>query len=257
MLHTMNQEVGSSLFEFTFFLLIDNCIQFRDRTDGDSSDDEVRGVVFKRAWDQEIADDAHLLFGFGWHQTIVDIHTLHPQPFQIFQLWQVYLDNVDPLLKITHTHSLQKRLIAAATNLMTITPELEALMFGIYCMAISSLTENECRAMFASSKVDLLPRFQLGCQQALLNSRFMRSTNRDCLTALCLYLVRTSIAYSPFNCFSNGPRYRFDPPLLRSLCHLSLALPFVSRNAWAFTVKLPWRRHPHSRLRWAGGSGGL
>ncbi|KAK6445709.1 hypothetical protein FP744_10001958 [Trichoderma asperellum] len=171
--------------------------RFRDRTDGDSSDDEVRGVVFKRAWDQEIADDAHLLFGFGWHQTIVDIHTLHPQPFQIFQLWQVYLDNVDPLLKITHTHTLQKRLIAAATNLITITPELEALMFGIYCMAISSLTENECRAMFASSKVDLLSRFQLGCQQALLNSRFMRSTNRDCLTALCLYLISVRPTTAP------------------------------------------------------------
>ncbi|KAH0594816.1 hypothetical protein MHUMG1_07651 [Metarhizium humberi] len=178
MLHTMNQE-------------------FRHGTDGDSSDDEVRGVVFKRAWDQEIADDAHLLFGFGWHQTTVDIHTLHPQPFQIFQLWQVYLDNVDPLLKMTHTHSLQKRLIAAAPHLMTITPELEALMFGIYCMAISSLTENGCRAMFAASKVDLLSRFQLGCQQALLNSRFMRSTNRDCLTALCLYLISVRPTTAP------------------------------------------------------------
>ncbi|RJE27188.1 Transcription factor [Aspergillus sclerotialis] len=178
MLHTLNQES-------------------RDPTDGDSSEDEVRGVLFKRIWDQTIEDDTHLLFGFGSHQTIVDTYTLHPQPFQIFQLWQLYLDNVDPLLKITHTHSLQKRIIEAAPNVLTIKPELEALMFGIYCMAITSLTENDCRATFASSKVDLLAKFQLGCQQALLNSRFMRTTNHDCLAALYLYLFSVRPTTAP------------------------------------------------------------
>ncbi len=117
------------------------------------------------------------------------MYTLHPQPFQIFQLWQVYLDNVDPLLKATHTPSLQKRIIEAAANVLTIKPELEALMFGIYCMAITSLAEDGCQAIFGLSRVELLAKFQLGCQQALLNSRFMRSTNRDCLTALYFYLV--------------------------------------------------------------------
>lgn len=82
--------------------------------------------------------------------------------------------------------------MAAASNVSATLPELEALMFGIYCMAITSLTENGCRAMFASPKVDFLARFQLGCQQALLNSRFMRTTNRDCLTALYLYLASIS-----------------------------------------------------------------
>ncbi|KAJ5934560.1 hypothetical protein N7466_004107 [Penicillium verhagenii] len=178
MLHTLNQES-------------------RDPTDGDSSDDEVRGVVFKRIWDQTIKDDTHLLFGFGFHQTTVDTYTLHPQPFQIFQLWQLYLDNVDPLLKITHTHSLQKRIIQAATNVLAIKPELEALMFGIYSMAITSLTENDCRATFTSSKVDLLAKFQLGCQQSLLNSRFMRTTNQDCLAALYLYLFSVRPTTAP------------------------------------------------------------
>jgi hypothetical protein len=124
------------------------------------------------------------------------MYTLHPQPFQIFQLWQLYLDNVDPLLKVTHTPSLQKRIVEAATNVLTIKPELEALMFGIYCMAITSLAEDGCQAMFASSRVDLLAKFQLGCQQALLNSRFMRSTHRDCLTALYLYLVSISAIFT-------------------------------------------------------------
>jgi hypothetical protein len=117
------------------------------------------------------------------------MYTLHPQPVQVFQLWQLYLDNVNPLLKVTHTPSLQGRIIEAAGNVLNIQPELEALMFSIYCTSISSISEDDCRAMFASPKSELLAGYQLGCQQALLNSRFLRCTNRDCLTALYLYMV--------------------------------------------------------------------
>jgi hypothetical protein len=122
------------------------------------------------------------------------MYTLHPQPIQVFRLWQLYLDNVNPLLKVTHTPSLQGQIIEAAGNILNIKPELEALMFSIYCTAISSLSEDDCRIMFASPKSDLLAGYQLGCQQALLNSRFLRCTSRDCLTALYLYLVRISAA---------------------------------------------------------------
>ena len=118
------------------------------------------------------------------------MYTLHPQPLHVFQLWQLYLDNVNPLLKVTHTPSLQGRIIEAAGNIVNLKPELEALMFSIYCTAIASLGEDDCQARFGSAKSDLLAWYHLGCQQALLNSRFLRSTDRDCLTALYLYLVR-------------------------------------------------------------------
>jgi hypothetical protein len=124
------------------------------------------------------------------------MYTLHPQPVQIFQLWQLYLDNINPLLKVTHTPSLQGLIIEAANNVLKIKPDLEALMFSIYCIAISSLTDDDCQTMFTSSKADLLAKYQLGCQQALLNSRFLRSTSRDCLTALYLYLVSLSASHT-------------------------------------------------------------
>ena len=62
-------------------------------------------------------------------------------------------------------------------------------MFSIYCMSILSLIVEDCQTMFGSSKEDLLMRYQFGCQQALLNCGFLRSSDRDCLTALYLYLV--------------------------------------------------------------------
>ena len=129
----------------------------------------------------------HLLFSS--HSTAVNLSTVHPEPVQIFRLWQICLDNVNPLLKITHPPTLQGRIIEAAGNVTNINPALEALMFSMYCMSIGSLIADDCRAMFGSSQEVLLAKYQFGCQQALLNCGFLRSTHRDCLTALYLYLV--------------------------------------------------------------------
>lgn len=152
----------------------------------------MREVVFK-AWDQLFEHNDHLLFGS--RKTAVDISTLHPEPVQIFRLWQLYLDNVNPLLMVIHTPSMQGCIIEAAGNVLNIMPSLEALMFSIYCMSICSLAADDCQAMFGSSKADLLTRYQFGCQQALLNCGFLRCDDRDCLTALYLYLVSLSDGY--------------------------------------------------------------
>jgi hypothetical protein len=119
----------------------------------------------------------------------VELSTLHPDPVHIFKHWQTYLDNVSPLLKVTHTPTLQSRLIDAASHLTKVDPVLEALMFSIYCVSTLSLETEDCQAIFGSSKDDLLTGYQFGCQQALLNCGFLRTSSRDCLTALFLYLV--------------------------------------------------------------------
>lgn len=143
--------------------------------------------VIGNFWVESFGKNDNLLFGL--HETAVDISTLHPEPVQIFRLWQVYLDNVNPLLKVTHTPSLQGRIIEAVSNIANVEPTMEALMFSIYCMSLVSVATDDCQAMFGSSKRDLLRRYRFGCQQALLNCGFLRSSDRDCLTALYLYLV--------------------------------------------------------------------
>ncbi|TGO82697.1 hypothetical protein BPOR_0775g00030 [Botrytis porri] len=153
----------------------------------DSDDDDVREADVKKVWDQ-ISDNDNFLFGS--RVSNVDISTFHPEPVQIFRLWQIYLENIDPLLKITHTPSLQAQIIGAAGNLRNIKPQLEALMFGIYCIAISSLSYEDCQLLFYAPKPDLLMRYQFGCQQGLLNSGFLRNRDdRDTLTALFFYLM--------------------------------------------------------------------
>ena len=147
----------------------------------------MREAVVKKALYQTLEGNDHLLF--CPQKPTEDLSTLHPGQVQIFRLWQIYLENVDPLLKVTHTPTLQTRIIDAASDVANISPTLEALMFSMYCVSIISLSEDECVTFFGPAKRDMLTNYRLGCQQALLNSGILRSSDRECLTALFLYLV--------------------------------------------------------------------
>ncbi|RAK97960.1 transcription factor domain protein [Aspergillus ibericus CBS 121593] len=159
-----------------------------NENDGNRSHNTVHEAVIKRTWDQVYNNkDQNLLFGS--RKSNVDLSTLHPNQAHIFKLWQIYLENVDPLLKVTHTPTLQTRIIDAVGDLGDISPTLEALMFSIYSVAIRSLVDEECQTLIGAAKKEILKGYQFGCQQALLNCDVLRSGNRDCLTALLLYLI--------------------------------------------------------------------
>jgi hypothetical protein len=141
----------------------------------------MRDTLRRKVWDHLHEGNDQLLFG---PRQDIDLSTLHPTQGQIFKLWQVYLENIDPLLKITHTPTLQPRIIDAAADLSDIPPPLEALMFAIYCVATLSLTDEDI-----PSRKETLRQYHIGCQQALINCGFLRGGDRESLTALFLYLV--------------------------------------------------------------------
>ncbi|RYC65994.1 hypothetical protein CHU98_g260 [Xylaria longipes] len=148
--------------------------EFRAPTDPlpDSSEEEDVGSTINSAYDQMFGNTDSFPFAIGSQpQSVTD---LHPSGVQIFQIWQIYLDNVNPLLKLTHTPTLQVQIIEASTNLTKVSKSLEALMFAIYLMAITSLTDDEVEQTFSESRSNLLMKYQHGAQQALFNAGFMR-----------------------------------------------------------------------------------
>ncbi|KAJ6190948.1 C6 zinc finger domain protein [Penicillium mononematosum] len=152
--------------------------------------DHMRQAVIKKAWNHMFQGKSndHLLFGSPVGD-VDDLSASHPTQVQIFRLWQIYLDNVNPLLKVTHTPTLQTRIIDAVGDIANVNPTLEALMFSIYCVSILSLTEDQCSALFGFPKKDLLTGYQSACQHSLRSCGILRSSDRECLTALYLYLV--------------------------------------------------------------------
>lgn len=85
----------------------------------------------------------HQSFIFGYRSADVDLRSLHPLPSQIPFIWQVYQENVDPILKIVHVPTMSKVIKEFRQNLDSLNPSTEALMFSIYYAAITSLEDEE------------------------------------------------------------------------------------------------------------------
>lgn len=134
---------------------------------------------------------------------------LHPSAIQIFQLWQIYLNNVNPLLKIHHAPTLQNQIVKASADLSNVAEPLEALMFAMYFLSVTSMPNEEVEAAFRDSKKALLARYHAASQQALINAHFMSTSELTTLQAFLLYLVslnlRSILRYLPFIVRTRSP----------------------------------------------------
>ena len=115
-------------------------------------------------------------------------HVLHPSPDQIPKLWQIFLSNVNPLMKVVHQPTLQ-HIIESIADIEHIPRGLEALMFAIYSAAVLSMRDGECEATFGESRSTLRSRYSLGARRSLTRALFMGSSDIMVLQALVIYLV--------------------------------------------------------------------
>jgi hypothetical protein len=115
--------------------------------------------------------------------------SLHPEPVHIFKLWQIFLENVNPLTKIIHPPILQQQVLNAVSDLGSIGRGLEALLFSIYCCALLSLTDEEVQREFGKDKTAMQARFRTGAQRAFANADLMNTSDVVLLQAFSLYLV--------------------------------------------------------------------
>lgn len=126
-----------------------------------------------------------------------DLADLHPPPVHIFRLWQTFLVNVNPMVKMFHAPTIQQMILDASGDLANVPRHTEALMFGIYFLSVTSLQDHDCRNMFNESKDTLLAKFSVGAQQSLVNSRFLKSLNILTLQAYIMYLVSSAFLWIP------------------------------------------------------------
>ncbi|MCJ1458291.1 hypothetical protein MMC28_008662 [Mycoblastus sanguinarius] len=127
----------------------------------------------------------------------VDLKALHPKPLVIFRLWQVFLDNVNPLTKLIHAPTTQHRLLDASARLENISKEWEALMFAIYLSAIQSMSADECQSIMGESKGVLFRRYHSAAKSALLRADFTSSLDILLVQAFTLYLLSVRQYHEP------------------------------------------------------------
>lgn len=131
-------------------------------------------------------EDIQVSFGDATTTTTEDVT---PTPVQIFKLWQIFLERVNPLTKLIHAPSLQPLVVEASNDHASISQNAQALLFSIYSVATISLTEEESAQVLKMSKEKALLRFASGAKAAFMRAKFMEKYDLMTLQAIVLYLV--------------------------------------------------------------------
>ncbi|KAH6657064.1 fungal-specific transcription factor domain-containing protein, partial [Truncatella angustata] len=151
------------------------------------SDDDGSSAETTRS-DRELLTDHHA-FVLGYRSADVDLRKLHPLPSQIPFIWQVYVENVDPVVKILHIPTMNPIIRKIRSDMDSLSPGMEALMFSIYYAAITSLEDDEVKTNFGAEKSHLIKQFRYGTEQALAKANFLNTSDLIVIQAFALFLV--------------------------------------------------------------------
>lgn len=131
--------------------------------------------------------NSDLLLG-GGGETTADISDLQPDPVHAFRLWQLFLERVNPLLKVVHIPTLQPYVMDGAISIRNVPLNYQALIFAIYTISAMSVSEAEAPQMLGMSREEAMQRFAKGMKIALVQFDFMTNYDMAALQALVLYV---------------------------------------------------------------------
>jgi hypothetical protein len=113
----------------------------------------------------------------------------HPEPRHIFRLWQIFVENVNPLLKIIHVPTFQQRIFEVSWNIPSISKPTQAIMFAVYTLAIGSLSPVDCVKLFDQEKDVLFNQYRKSTIQSLIAAELLSTKDVEVLQAFVLFLV--------------------------------------------------------------------
>ncbi|KAL8900333.1 MAG: hypothetical protein Q9207_005748, partial [Kuettlingeria erythrocarpa] len=185
------------------------------------------------------ASGNHQGFVFSFSSIILSLRNYHPPANQVLTYWEVYKENVDPLLKILHRPSTEKILSDAAKDLDHVSKPLECMMFSIYFAAVTSLSDEECLNMTGMEKDSALRKYRFAFEQAMARAGFLSTTELVILQAFTIFLV----------CVRRHDDTRFVWTLTGLLIRLAQSLG-IHRDGEQFDLA-PFETEMRRRLWWS------
>ncbi|KAJ5629161.1 hypothetical protein N7528_002818 [Penicillium herquei] len=161
----------------------DEVQELQDILDHTSSDEE------EDLSPESTPSSSHEGFLFGYHSLAHSLLEYHPPYQKVSQFWEVYKDNVAPLITILHKPTVRNLLVEAAQHPETLDKNSEALVFTIYLSAVVSLKPEECYAMLGEDRKMAARRYRFAVEQALSRAGFLNTQSLVLLQAAVLFIV--------------------------------------------------------------------
>lgn len=121
-----------------------------------------------------------------------DVSSGFPSRRQATQLWQIYLNNVDPLIKILHIPTTKPVIFAAINDPKQAPPDVIALLFSIFFAAVASSGSPEAHIILGHDRQSALRTYKRGLEISLHMASFLDSPTIRALQAMALYQVNIS-----------------------------------------------------------------
>lgn len=134
-------------------------------------------------------DGLHQGWMFGYSSIMYDMSKLHPSPSQIFIIWEIFKENVDPVLKIVHVPTVKNIIMKAAVNASGLSKASESLFYSICFSAIVSMTEDQCKQLLGGEKDQLMRKYRFAVEQGLARAQFLNSSNLVVLQAFVMFMI--------------------------------------------------------------------
>ncbi|KAL4861822.1 hypothetical protein BDV12DRAFT_203626 [Aspergillus spectabilis] len=119
----------------------------------------------------------------------------HPTYDDAIKLWDVYVQNVEPLCKVLHVPTVAKIVDRVSKQPATASKSDECLLFVIYYFALFSMSDAGCLQEFGKPRSHLMARYRSAVSQAFVNASWLKTTAMPVLQAYTLFLIamRTQI----------------------------------------------------------------
>lgn len=120
----------------------------------------------------------------------IDLAPHWPSSAVILSLWNSYLENFHPIVKIVNGPSVAKIVHASLESCTALSPAEQALLCCMFATSLYTLSDEICLSEHKEERSILLSRYRAMARHALSNANFLLSTNMMVLQAFVMLLVR-------------------------------------------------------------------
>lgn len=168
----------------------------------------------------------------NWHPPLPCLHTLK----------DIFIDRVDPLMKMMHMPTFWPVILQAAQKGEEISRSMEAAVFCFYFGTISVIQEKECENLFKESKKVVFAKYRVIARHTLKKANLLSTSSPMTLRAFCLFMVcfLTIISRCDSKMLTRFPRWGFAAPCdtSHSTYCVGLLSDWLRRWACIATVRL-------------------
>ncbi|KAF5535890.1 hypothetical protein FMEXI_10622 [Fusarium mexicanum] len=111
----------------------------------------------------------------------------HPQRRVAIRLWKVFVDGVDPYVKVLHIPTTETTLYTVIGDPTKASNENLALCFAIYFAAVTATSPNEALDITGEDKKQALVRYRMCLEQSMAQSDFLENPTITSLQATAIY----------------------------------------------------------------------